>query len=142
MSRIDPDELERRLAARVGPTLPPGLRGRVLADIHRVLEQRERAPLSFIRYALPAAAAVLVCVNLCQSLFPSSSHRSWDHTLIAPGAEPLARSLRLPPGVSEGEVQQLSFLLCANSRAAKPPALSQPLLQTLLREESSSWNSP
>jgi hypothetical protein len=55
------DDLEARLRRRPMPTLPPGLRDRVLAD---VTVATEPAPADGWRFAAGLAAAVLVGLNL------------------------------------------------------------------------------
>jgi hypothetical protein len=142
MSRVDGDQLEERLAERAASSLPPALRGRVLAGIDRALGRAEPRPHIFMTQVLPIAAALLVCANLLLFLLPKSNHGTLEHSAVVQSPESFGRAATLPPGVTEYEVQRLSFLLHANAGSTRSPALSTPLLRRLLHEESSSWITP
>ena len=142
MSQVDGDQLEQRLAARAASSLPPALRGRVLAGVDRALTQVEVSPNSFMNQLLPVAAAVFVCANLLLCLIPKSSRIALEPSAAVQPTESFARTAPLPPGVTEYEIQRLSFLLHANAGSTRSPALPTPLLRRLLHEESSSWITP
>ena len=142
MSRVDGDQLEERLAARAAARLPPALRGRVLAGIDRALGQGAPSANFFMTQFLPIAAALLVCANLLLSLFPKSNHGALEPSPAVQSTESFGRAAPLPPGVTEYEVQRLSFLLHANAGSARSPALPAPVLRRLLNEESSTWITP
>ncbi len=137
MRRSDLDDLEQRLAARMQPALPPELRLRVLAGVHRALVQPERTLAGFITYVLPAAAAVLVCANLFLSLLIESGGKSWNRPPTIHEVEPFALAGALPPGVSEREVQKLALVQRLSDRWVRPPTVPASVLRALLQEESS-----
>ena len=141
MSRVDGDQLEQRLAARGAASLPPALRGRVLAGIDRALGQCEPSN-PVLTQVLPMAAAVLVCANLLLSLFSNTSRGALEPlaSIKSPGA--FGRGATLPPGVTESEIQRVSFLLHANASSIKSPALPTPVLRRLLNEDTSAWITP
>jgi hypothetical protein len=142
MNRVDGDQLEQRLAGRAASSLPPALRGRVLAGVDRALGQAEGPPNAFMTQVLPIAAAVLVCANLLLALIQNSSHGALERNASVPPTESFARTAPLPPEVTEYEIQRLSFLLHANAGPTRSHPLPTLLLRRLLSEESSSWITP
>lgn len=142
MTHVDSNELERRLAARTLPAMPPALRTQVLAEVRHALERSANSPGDFMTYAMPAAAGVLVCANLLLTLFSPWRIPGQSQQVVTDSTEPFAFHASLLPGESRADLQKLDLTLRASGRLVRPSALPAPVLRSLLREESSSWITP
>lgn len=125
MGRSDfPPELEaieRELVAELRAVPPAGLRGRVMAGVHRELG-RERLWSRWI-FAAQVAAAAAIWINLSWSAARATERDLMDRrpprSLVA-GAEEIRLLL---PGIPEREALRQAILLEAGSSLARCPAL-------------------
>lgn len=124
-----PDDLERRLAARLGSGPAPDLRGRVLTAVRSELarERSRRQPIGRWSFAAAAALVALCWANLSLCAANAIEPLPRSVNLDRDRGADLARLRALLPELSEREARRQALLSGICEALVPAPRLSRPI---------------